>query len=305
MPRRDTPGHKGQAPRAQHAPRQRLLRQTKPTGQLEIPQGSDATSRESFAWQGENVVGGESNYFLGNDPAQRRVHVKHFASAEAQNVLPGVDIVAYGNSEGVEYDLRVAPGVDADDLRLAIAGPVGPEHVRLDASGDLIITLDGRELRMKKPSIYEERAATAEQPLQRKQIDGGYSMMADGSVAFHVGPHDSRATLVLDPSLTVAYTTFLGGTGSDTAQSIALDAAGNVYIGGATTSAATFAEPSTRLAPIGASDFFIAKINPSLSGPSALVYLTFIDGSGAALGGASAREPASAGQSVTAVGGNG
>jgi hypothetical protein len=180
VPHRDTPGHKGQAPRAQHAPRQRVPRQTKPTGQLKNPRGSDATSEESFAWQGENAIGGESNYFLGNDPAQRRTHVKHFASAKAQNVLPGVDTVAYGNAEGVEYDLRVAPGVNANDLRLAIAaggaGAASSEKARLDAAGDLIIALGGRELRMKKPAIYEEWAATAEQPLRRKQIDGGYEM---------------------------------------------------------------------------------------------------------------------------------
>ena len=290
-PRRDTPGHAGQAPRGQHPPTQRIPRQTKPAGQPENPQGTHATSEESFAWQGQNAVGGESNYFLGNDPAQWRTHVKHFAAAEARDVLPGVDIVAYGNDEGVEYDLRVAPGTNADYLRLAIAGNsggavAGTEHARLDASGDLLIALDGRELRMKKPAIYEEWAATSEQPLRRKQIAGGYAMATDGSVAFQVGPHDSRATLVLDPSLTVSYTTFLGGTGSDTAQSIALDSAGNVYIGGTTTSAATFAESGTRLGPNGGSDFFIAKINPALSGPSSLVYLTFIGGSGAELGGA-------------------
>src|SRR6202030_740854 len=126
----------------------------------------------------------------GNDPAHWRTHVKHFAAAEAKNVLPGVDIVAYGNSEGVEYDLRVAPGANADDLRLAIAGSgagaTASEHVRLAASGDLIVALDGRELRMKKPAIYEEWAATADQPLRQKQIDGGYAMAADGSVAFLV-----------------------------------------------------------------------------------------------------------------------
>jgi Abnormal spindle-like microcephaly-assoc'd, ASPM-SPD-2-Hydin/Beta-propeller repeat len=290
MPHRDTPGHKGQAPRGQHPPTQRIPRQTKPTGQLEPPQGTDATIQERFAWQGENAVGGESNYFVGSDPAQWRTHVKHFAAVEAHNVFPGVDIVAYGNPEGVEYDLRIAPGVNADDLRLAIAGSgaaaAGSEHTRLDPSGDLIINLDGRELRMKKPAIYEEWAARREQPLRRKQIDGGYAMAANGSVAFRVGPHDPLATLVLDPSLAVSYTTFLGGTGSDTARSIALDAAGNVYIGGTTTSAATFTQPGTHLGPNGGSDFFIAKINPALSGPSSLVYLSFIGGSGAESGGA-------------------
>ena len=234
-----------------------------------------------------SVLEGESNYFLGSDPAKWRTHVPHFVEAEAKNVLPGVDIVAYGNAEGAEYDLRIAPGVDARDLRLEIAG-VGAarsQDVRLDASGDLLMTLDGRELRMKKPAIYEEWAATESHSLRRKQIDGGYEMAADGTVAFRVARHDPRATLVLDPSLTVAYATFLGGTGNDIAQSIALDSTGNVYIGGTTTLANTFAEGSARLGPTGSTDFFIAKINPSKTGPGSLVYLTFIGGSNAEFGG--------------------
>ena len=235
------------------------------------------------------MLGGETNYFLGNDPARWRTHVKHFAEAAASGVLPGVDMIAYGNAEGVEYDLRVAPGVNTRDLRLEIAvsaGAARSDEFRLDASGDLIMALDGHEIRMKRPAIYEERVATESQPLRRERVDGGYEIEADGSVAFNIGPHDPGATLVIDPSLTVAYTTFLGGAGSDSAQSIALDSAGNVYIGGTTTSAATFTASGTkRLGPSGSSDFFIAKINPSLTGPSSLVYLTFIGGSGAELGG--------------------
>ncbi len=288
MPRRDSPGHAGQVPHGQRPPNQRLPREPKPTVLRETPRRDHKISEASFAWQGVTMLGGETNYFLGNDPARWRTHVKHFAEAAASGVLPGVDMIAYGNAEGVEYDLRVAPGVNTRDLRLEIAGAgaARSDEFRLDASGDLIMALDGHEIRMKRPAIYEERVATESQPLRRERVDGGYEIEADGSVAFNIGPHDPGATLVIDPSLTVAYTTFLGGAGSDSAQSIALDSAGNVYIGGTTTSAATFTASGTkRLGPSGGTDFFIAKINPSLTGPSSLVYLTFIGGSGAELGG--------------------
>ena len=290
MPRKDAPGHKGQTPRPQRAPQQRLPRQTKPTGSLETPSPSLANTETNFAWHGLTALSGESNYFLGSDPAKWRTHVPHFAAAEAKDVLPGVDILAYGNNEGVEYDLRLAPGVDPNALRLEIAnaGAALSRDLQLDASGDLLVKFAGREMRMKKPAIYEEWAADTTHPLRRKQIDGGYEIAADGRVAFHVGPHDPRATLVLDPSLTVVYATFLGGTGNDTAQSIALDSAGNVYIGGTTSSAATFTEPAnTKQAGTEASDFFIAKIkiNPSNPAANQLVYLTFIGGSGTQLGG--------------------
>lgn len=177
MPRRDTPGHAGQTPRGQRAPKQRIPRQTKPSGQLETPPPNDGSGAANFAWQGVTPLEGESNCFLGSDPAKWRMHVRHFAAAEAKDVLPGVGIVAYGNAEGAEYDLRIAPGVDAGDLRLEIAGTgaARSQDVRLDASGDLLITLEGRELRTKKPAIYEEWAATESHPLRRKQIDGGWS----------------------------------------------------------------------------------------------------------------------------------
>lgn len=94
MPRRNAPGHKRQTPRRERAPRQPIPRHAKPTGQLETPAPYDASSEANLAWQGVTALGGESNHFLGSDPAKWRTHVKHFAAAEAGRVLPGVDIVA-------------------------------------------------------------------------------------------------------------------------------------------------------------------------------------------------------------------
>ena len=46
-------------------------------------------------WRGAGKLAGETNYFLGNDPAKWRTHVPHFSRAAAMNVIPGVDAVAY------------------------------------------------------------------------------------------------------------------------------------------------------------------------------------------------------------------
>jgi hypothetical protein len=99
-------------------------------------------------------------------------------------------------------------------------------------------------------------------PLRRKIVDGGYVLEADGSVGFRVGTYDRRATLVIDPSLSVSYATFPGRAGDDRATSVALDAAGKTYIGGTTTLVSTFVETSgTKLGSEGGnSDYFIAKI---------------------------------------------
>jgi hypothetical protein len=98
MPRHDPPSHKGQAPLRQRPPGQRLPREAKPTSQLTTPPASRAKREKDFAWQGVARMRGESNYFLGSDPAKWRTPVKHFAAEEAKNVVPGLDIVASGNA---------------------------------------------------------------------------------------------------------------------------------------------------------------------------------------------------------------
>ena len=304
-----------------------------------------------FSWKGEEKLRGESNYFIGKDPRAWRTQVPHFAQAESASAARGVSLSIYGNEEGVEYDLRVAPGTDVAKLRLAIAGA---QDVHLDGAGNLVMNVGGDELKMKRPAIYEEvqdkwhsssktthhrvrgasrakkysprrtqktpggkvrtqdrRPKATAKPCasrtrldvpcprktiprkqngtstSRKTIDGGYVIEADGTVGFRVGPYDAGATLVIDPSLSVAYGTFLGGTGSDSAASVALDASGKIYVGGTTTSATTFPEwPGNRAGPAdGPAELFIAKIDPTVHGANSLVFLTFIGGSGIQAGG--------------------
>lgn len=284
----------------------------------------DANSRDA-AWRGEDKLTSESNYFIGNDLTRWYAHVPHFARVEAPETAPGIGVAVYGNDEGMEYDLRLAPGADVSQLRLALTGA---QSVRLDSSGNLLLMVGGKEMRMKRPAVYEyEEVATRWHSKQRqrhralgsggprthstykprklrsphtekrrrkprrlairrsghsgRRVNADYVLEADGSVGFHLGPHDPDAALVVDPSLSVSYATFLGGAGTDAAASIAVDSRGMIYVGGTTTSESTFSETSGGIGPAdGPAEFFIAKINPSVTGPSSLVYLTFLGGSG-------------------------
>jgi hypothetical protein len=274
-----------------------------------------------FEWKGSDKLRAETNYFVGNDPKKWHTRVPHFARAEASSVSPGVGVAVYGNDEGVEYDLRVAPGRDVSKLRLTLAGA---QSMRLADTGDLLIGVGGDEVRMRKPAVYEvshtgwhasgtrnhaprgarrakkysprrttrtrrtrlgstdhklrrvaspcapelslgERIATAQRNApcrgrsgvhprtpartKRRRIDGEYVIEADGSIGFRIGPHDPDAMLVVDPSLSIAYGTFLGGLGSDTAASIAIDHAGKIYVGGTTTSTAFPGAPASKVGP--------------------------------------------------------
>jgi len=239
--------------------------------------------QRDFSWRGSEKLRGESNYLIGNDRRLWRTHVPHFAQAAA-TAAQGVALVFYGNDDGVEYDLRVAPGADLSGLRFKISGA---DSTRLTPKGDILLIAAGAQLRMKKPIVYEELARNV-----RKPVDAAYILDATGSLGFRLGAHDPRSTLVIDPSISVAYATFLGGAGTDAASSVALDSAGNVYFSGTTTSPQTFPGASHTLGPGGGtSAFFVAKINPAATGANSLVYLTFLGGSQTQTGGLIAATP--------------
>ncbi len=256
---------------------------------------ADATTRKAhpIAWSGLEKLPAEGNYFIGNNPQRWRTHVPHFARAQARAVVPGVELIAYGRDAQLEFDLRVAPGANVKNLRIKITGA---KDVHLNAEGDLSLQLGATRIRMRKPALYEEfesgelaipKFIAGHSPSSRSPIGGSYVLERDGSVGFRIDERHAGATLVIDPLLTVKYSTFLGGTGEDTANSIALDSSGKIYVGGTTASASTFGEIVTKQnGPGGGSaDFFVAKIDPTIAGPGSLKYLTFIGGSGAEAGG--------------------
>jgi len=75
----------------------------------------------------------------------------------------------------------------------------------------------------------------------------------------------------------ISYATYLGGSASDSVTAIAVDASGNAFVGGVTSSAnfpATMGAYAAAYA--GNQDAFVAKLNPT---GSALVYATFLGGS--------------------------
>jgi hypothetical protein len=94
------------------------------------------------------------------------------------------------------------------------------------------------------------------------------------------------------------YSTYLGGSGGDGAWGIALDASNVAYLAGQTTSPTFPATPGavdltcgTDGMCDGASDAFMAKIDPAASGAASLVYATFLGGSGVDQAFGIARDP--------------
>ena len=133
--------------------------------------------------------------------------------------------------------------------------------MEIDSHGDVLMSVAGGKVALQKPVIYQEVNG------ERREIAGNYSIGSDHRIRFAVAEYDHTQPLTIDPILD--YSTFLGGTGTfgDLATGLALDAAGNAYLVGATTSTdfpQVNPEPSTPPADIAAEGTaFVAELNPA------------------------------------------
>jgi hypothetical protein len=95
------------------------------------------------------------------------------------------------------------------------------------------------------------------------------------------GANNAFATKLSADGSTLAYSTYLGGSSSDYGQGIAVDAAGNAYVTGFTTSPDFPSVNPIQSALAGGVNGFVAELTPD---GSALVYSTFLGGTGGGLG---------------------
>ena len=209
---------------------------------------------------------GESNYFLGNHATNWITHVPNCAKVRYERVYPGIDLVYYGNHERLEYDYLVSAGADPGLVRLRLRGM---RSLRLGTAGDLIMEVQGSEFCLRKPLAYQTG------PGGRELVGAHYALLGSDLVGVEIGSYDHRRPLTIDPVL--SYSTFLGGTGGDSGTAVAVDASGNMYLVG-TTSSTNFPVTSgvVQSTLAGASNVFVTKLNSS----GTPVFSTYLGGSG-------------------------
>ncbi len=223
-------------------------------------------ANEALALKGSDELEGKSNYFLGNDPEKWRTNISQFGKVCYQDLYKGIDAVFYGNPFQLEYDLCVAPGIDPQEIRFQLQGA---KELSIDEEGNLcILTETIQEMQMQKPLIYQ--LINNEKVL----VDGGYTLLATNEVGFAIGAYDTTTQLIIDP---LVYSTYLGGSSSDTTTGIAIDSSGNAYVTGYTpsTNFPIVAGSYDPTYPGGALASFITKLNPT---GTALIYSTYLGG---------------------------
>ena len=217
---------------------------------------------------GHEELPGKSHYFIGNDPAKWRTNISTYAKVKYEGVYPGVDLVYYGNPGQLEYDFVVAPGADPGLVTLAFEGA---QEVHIDTHGELVLAVEGGEVRQHKPVVYQEVGGV------KQEAAGRYVMKGPRQVGFRVAAYDPRRPLIIDPVL--LYSTYLGGNEVEIGHSIAVDGAGSAYVTGLTLSSnfPTTAGAAQTTHAGSLYDTFVTKLDATGSG---LVYSTYLGGSG-------------------------
>jgi hypothetical protein len=212
---------------------------------------------------GQDVLPGKVNYFLGNDPKKWRTNVATYRTVRYSSVYKGVDLVYYGDQKQLEYDFIVKPGADPKAIGMKFTGA---KWMHVDKNGDLVLGLRGGDITWKVPVVYQEIRG------KRRTIAGHYVLGKKRTVSFQIASYDTKKPLVIDPILT--YSTFIGGDGVESAEDMALDSSGNIYLGCQASSdfpgsaASTLISTSTSLP-----GNCIVKLNPTAN---TILYATYI-----------------------------
>ncbi len=197
--------------------------------------------------------------------------IENYTKLRRTGVYPGIDLLYYSRNGELEYDFELAPNADPSRISLTFEGA---DSVKINDRGDLILSLAGKDLTERAPSVYQRLASG-----EIVSVASSYVLSKDRKVTFRLGDYDRSKSLVIDPS--IYYVAFLGGSYGDTGVSIGHDGSGNMYVGGYTYSNDfPINGLSYSITPYGEADCFIVKINPTASDPSqVIVYSTYYGGS--------------------------
>jgi hypothetical protein len=203
------------------------------------------------------------NYFLGNDPAMWRTDVPNYKAITLKDIYPGIDVKYTGDGNGrATYEYIVAPGADIAQIKVEYQGA---EETSIDSDGRMVLKTKWGDMiaAIKSPSDDVLSGSTYCAWLASSSTTSSDSARGDVGQALA----DKSGTL------TLSYSTYLGGGGDDMGQDIAVDGSGNAYVTGFTFSDFPILNPYQTFQG-GTYDAFVTKLSAS----GTLIYSTYLGG---------------------------
>jgi len=229
-------------------------------------------AREGVLIEGRDRQDAGINYFTGNDRSKWKRGIPTYKGVIYQGVYKGIDLKVFGNGKDIEYEFIVNPGGNPEDILLTYHGIEG---LATNREGELLLRTAFGELKETRPSIYQEMEG-------KRTVDGSFEIQSPAgrsqtrkfSYGFQVASYNPSYPLIIDPTL--AYSTYLGGSGPDGGSAIAVDSSGNAYVTGYTQSTDFPTKNPYQGTNSGSRDVFITKLSSSGRG---LTYSTYLGGS--------------------------
>jgi hypothetical protein len=214
---------------------------------------------------------GTVNYMRGKDPKLWQTGLPTFHQLAYQGLWPGVDMSFRGGDQALKYEFRLAPGADPQRIQLGYAGAQG---LSVSSGGSLLIRTEQGTLRDAPPRAWQRVGGHRVPVESRYRLDTARN--GTRGYGFVLGAYDRSRPLVIDPG--IRYATYLGGSGVDIGEAIAVDDDGNAYVTGRADSTGFPTTAGAYDTSHGSSsDIFVSKLSPN---GSALVYSTFLGGNG-------------------------
>lgn len=175
---------------------------------------------------GSEPTGATHNFFYGDGESDWITGVQSYSSIRYVDLYPGIDLRFFLNNSELEYEFIVSPGADPAVVQVQYNSASG---IKVTDHGTLIINA--------RPGPIEERKLKVFQHTESFTVDvpASFNVTGENTFGFHVdGFYDPALPLIVDP--VIDFSTLFGGSGSDVGFDVALDAAGNIYLFGETSS---------------------------------------------------------------------
>lgn len=215
----------------------------------------------------DGALPGKGSYFLGLERGDWRASQPLYSAVRYRDAYPGVDF------DFTEDAGRLAYQVSLDDGRKL-------PRVRLELTGQTDLRLENGELQIETSlGIATWSAPFAYWVTEdgREPVPVAYRLDKDGLVSFEVEGPLRANPLVIDPTLT--FSTFLGGSGGEFINALAIASNGNIVVSGSTTSTDFPSSPNALQGALGgAEDAFLTVLTPD---GSEIVSSTYLGGRGA------------------------